>query len=464
MDPRGRSQEGRPRVGRRCSSRTPARDRSRAMAPSPSAADPGRASRSGCSPTRRATCGGDRMCVIVPTDPTAADGAEIVLVLGGDGTFLRAAELARPAGVPLLGVNLGHVGFLAETEPDALGETVDGRRRPALRRRGAADPRRRRRARRPDARHRAGRSTRRRWRRAPASGCSRSRSRSTAGRCCASAATACCAPPRPARPPTPSRPAARSSGRTSRRCWWCRTPRTRCSPGRWWSRRTRRIDIELFRAEHAGVLSCDGRRSHRPAARHAGSRFGRARAARSASSASHGLEFATGWWPSSSCRCRGFRDGGRTRTRRLTASVLDVLAELRIRGLGVIDDAVLALGPGLTVVTGETGAGKTMVVTGLHAAVRRPGRRRAGCGPAPSRRASTAGCCSPPTVAGRQRVERRRRRARRRTARLMLRRDGHARAAGRARSPAAAPVPGRRARPSWPTACSRCTARPTSCG
>jgi DNA repair protein RecN (Recombination protein N) len=42
-----------------------------------------------------------------------------------------------------------------------------------------------------------------------------------------------------------------------------------------------------------------------------------------------------------------------------------VLDELRIRGLGVIDEAVLPLGPGLTVVTGETGAGKTMVVTGL---------------------------------------------------------------------------------------------------
>ena len=38
---------------------------------------------------------------------------------------------------------------------------------------------------------------------------------------------------------------------------------------------------------------------------------------------------------------------------------------MRIRGLGVIDDAVLELAPGLTVVTGETGAGKTMVVTGL---------------------------------------------------------------------------------------------------
>ncbi|WP_220036084.1 AAA family ATPase, partial [Modestobacter versicolor] len=41
------------------------------------------------------------------------------------------------------------------------------------------------------------------------------------------------------------------------------------------------------------------------------------------------------------------------------------LTELHIRGLGSIDDVTLELGPGLTVVTGETGAGKTMVVTGL---------------------------------------------------------------------------------------------------
>ncbi|AYY13619.1 DNA repair protein RecN [Actinobacteria bacterium YIM 96077] len=43
-----------------------------------------------------------------------------------------------------------------------------------------------------------------------------------------------------------------------------------------------------------------------------------------------------------------------------------MLHEIRIRGLGVIDDAQLELGPGLTVVTGETGAGKTMVLTGLN--------------------------------------------------------------------------------------------------
>lgn len=43
-----------------------------------------------------------------------------------------------------------------------------------------------------------------------------------------------------------------------------------------------------------------------------------------------------------------------------------MLAEMRIQGLGVIDDATLELDPGLTVLTGETGAGKTMVVTGLN--------------------------------------------------------------------------------------------------
>ncbi|MBB3665336.1 DNA repair protein RecN (Recombination protein N) [Prauserella sediminis] len=47
-------------------------------------------------------------------------------------------------------------------------------------------------------------------------------------------------------------------------------------------------------------------------------------------------------------------------------TVVRVLAEMRIQGLGVIEDALLELHPGLTVVTGETGAGKTMVVTGLH--------------------------------------------------------------------------------------------------
>ena len=42
-----------------------------------------------------------------------------------------------------------------------------------------------------------------------------------------------------------------------------------------------------------------------------------------------------------------------------------MLEEVRITGLGVIDDALLELSPGFTALTGETGAGKTMVVTGL---------------------------------------------------------------------------------------------------
>lgn len=61
---------------------------------------------------------------VVPADTSAADGAELVLVLGGDGSLLRAAELARPSRTPIIGVNLGHVGFLAEAEREDLTETV----------------------------------------------------------------------------------------------------------------------------------------------------------------------------------------------------------------------------------------------------------------------------------------------------------------------------------------------------
>lgn len=57
-------------------------------------------------------------------DPVGVDELELVIVLGGDGTILRAAEMARGSSAPLLGVNLGHVGFLAESERDNLGETV----------------------------------------------------------------------------------------------------------------------------------------------------------------------------------------------------------------------------------------------------------------------------------------------------------------------------------------------------
>ena len=54
----------------------------------------------------------------------AAEGCELVVVVGGDGTMLRGAELARPYDVPILGVNLGHVGFLAEAEREQASTVV----------------------------------------------------------------------------------------------------------------------------------------------------------------------------------------------------------------------------------------------------------------------------------------------------------------------------------------------------
>lgn len=55
----------------------------------------------------------------------AAEGCEIAVVIGGDGTILRGAELTRGTATPLLGINLGHVGFLAEAEQDDLDTTVE---------------------------------------------------------------------------------------------------------------------------------------------------------------------------------------------------------------------------------------------------------------------------------------------------------------------------------------------------
>ncbi|WUS72672.1 NAD kinase [Kribbella sp. NBC_01245] len=63
--------------------------------------------------------------VEVAQDPDkAALDVELIMVLGGDGSILRGAELARPHGTPVLGVNLGHVGFLAEAEYEDLERTV----------------------------------------------------------------------------------------------------------------------------------------------------------------------------------------------------------------------------------------------------------------------------------------------------------------------------------------------------
>ena len=72
-----------------------------------------------------------------------ADAAcELALVIGGDGTILRAAEVTRDSGIPLLGVNLGHVGFLAEAEVDDVESTIEAIVGAPLHHRGPADPRR----------------------------------------------------------------------------------------------------------------------------------------------------------------------------------------------------------------------------------------------------------------------------------------------------------------------------------
>jgi NAD+ kinase len=54
----------------------------------------------------------------------SADGAEIAVVLGGDGTILRAAQLCRGIDIPILGVNLGSVGFMAEIHKPSTKELV----------------------------------------------------------------------------------------------------------------------------------------------------------------------------------------------------------------------------------------------------------------------------------------------------------------------------------------------------
>jgi NAD+ kinase len=52
------------------------------------------------------------------------NGVELAFVLGGDGTLLGVARQLAPFGVPLLGINVGHLGFLSEADPGDLEETV----------------------------------------------------------------------------------------------------------------------------------------------------------------------------------------------------------------------------------------------------------------------------------------------------------------------------------------------------
>ncbi|MFL6090505.1 MAG: NAD kinase [Aeromicrobium sp.] len=61
---------------------------------------------------------------VVESGEGASEGCELAVVFGGDGTILRAAEMCRGSGTPVLGVNLGHVGFLAEADVEDVHELV----------------------------------------------------------------------------------------------------------------------------------------------------------------------------------------------------------------------------------------------------------------------------------------------------------------------------------------------------
>lgn len=66
-------------------------------------------------------------CVIIPVKTRGellASGAGMLLAVGGDGTFLSAAELVADSGIPVLGVNAGRLGFLSENAPDAVAEAI----------------------------------------------------------------------------------------------------------------------------------------------------------------------------------------------------------------------------------------------------------------------------------------------------------------------------------------------------
>ena len=68
--------------------------------------------------------GGEGLVETTQPHDLPGEGCELALVIGGDGSILRAAELTHETSTPLLGVNLGHVGFLAEAEPEDVEFTI----------------------------------------------------------------------------------------------------------------------------------------------------------------------------------------------------------------------------------------------------------------------------------------------------------------------------------------------------
>ncbi len=69
-----------------------------------------------------------RRCGLDPhgvSDEELTAGTDLALSLGGDGTMLWAVELMAPAGVPVMGVNIGHLGYLTEVEPSAAEDRLE---------------------------------------------------------------------------------------------------------------------------------------------------------------------------------------------------------------------------------------------------------------------------------------------------------------------------------------------------
>lgn len=62
---------------------------------------------------------------LTDSESDASQGCELTVVIGGDGSILRAAEVTHERLTPVLGVNLGHVGFLAEAEHEDVAATID---------------------------------------------------------------------------------------------------------------------------------------------------------------------------------------------------------------------------------------------------------------------------------------------------------------------------------------------------
>ncbi len=70
--------------------------------------------------------GHDSVAALQPDGSVDVEGADLLVTLGGDGTLLRAMQSAVPNGIPVLGVNLGRLGYLTQVEPEGLERALEG--------------------------------------------------------------------------------------------------------------------------------------------------------------------------------------------------------------------------------------------------------------------------------------------------------------------------------------------------